>query len=494
MSKKIVIIGGGVAGLSTGIFAQMNGYDAEVVEMHTIPGGQCTAWIKKGYKFDYCLHWLVGTAKGQFHNLWKETNVINNTTTIVDHEIHTRMVNDKGEDFIIYSNIDRWEEYLLKIAPSDAKGIRKMCNDMRRGGSFEPVDDGDGIKGKIKKYIAKLKIIPLLPLFIKYGKKNCDAYFKDLNFKDPKLTYFLNKSYGARNFSAIAFIMMLGWFHRKNAGYLIGGSLPLAKRMADKYRSLGGKLTLGKKVEKIMVENNTATGVVLSDGTIIKGDYVITAADGHASIFNMLEGKYLSKEIKEAYESWSVFTPLVQVSFGINAEIPSEYPIQSFMHERKSIGFTDLKYGFSLMNYYFDPTMAPEGKSVLVLRFESPWEIWKDLKEEEYKLEKEKIKSDATAILESIYPEIRGKIEVTDVATPLTDVRYTGVWKGSYEGFSPTPENIIKQLKNTLPGLDNFYMAGQWLYPGGGLPPSVMSGKVVIRQICKKDKKSFRIK
>ena len=491
MSKKIIIIGGGVAGLSAGIYAQKNGYDSEIIEMHKVPGGQCTAWVKKGYRFDYCLHWLVGTRKGQLNNLWKETNVINDDTTIVDHDIFARISDGQGEDFIIYTNIDRWEEYLLKIAPEDAKGIKKMCNDMRKGALYEPTGNDGGFWGMIKKYKALLKMAPLLPLFIRYGKKNCRAYFSKLNLTNQRLTYFLNKSYGQRDFSAIAFIMMLGWFNQRNAGYIIGGSLPFAKRMAEKYRSLGGKLTLGKKVEKIIVENNMAVGVILTDGTILKGDYVIGAADGHATIFNMLEGKYLSKEIKEAYGTWKLFTPIVQVSFGINAEIKTEYPIQSFIAEGKNIGFTELMHGCSVMNYSYDPTMAPEGKTVIVLRYESPWEIWKDLKEEAYRAEKERIKTDATALLESEYPGITNKIDVIDVATPLTNVRYTGVWKGAYEGFSPTAENLTKQLKNTLPGLKNFYLAGQWLFPGGGLPPSALSGKSAIRQICQTEKKSF---
>ena len=75
MAKKIVIIGGGIAGLSAGIYAKLNGFDAEVIEMHSITGGQCTAWDRKGYRFDYCLHWLVGTRKGPFNNIWRETNV-----------------------------------------------------------------------------------------------------------------------------------------------------------------------------------------------------------------------------------------------------------------------------------------------------------------------------------------------------------------------------------------------------------------------------------
>ena len=287
--------------------------------------------------------------------------------------------------------------------------------------------------------------------------------------------------------------MMLGWFHKKNAGYITGGSLPLAKRMTDKFLDLGGKLTTGRRVEYIIVEKNTAKGVVLSDGTEIRADYVIGAADGYNTIFNMLGGRYLSDEIRKAYETWELFTPFVQVSFGIKTAIPAKYPLQNFMYNQKQIGSTNPEHGFSLMNYAYDQTMAPEGKSVMVMRFESPWDFWKEMDEKAYKTEKKQIEADAKALLESIYPELTGQIELVDVATPLTNVRYTGVWKGSYEGFSPSADNITKQLKNILPGLDNFYMAGQWLFPGGGLPPSVLSGKTAIRQICKKDKKAFII-
>ena len=96
MSKKVVIIGGGIAGLSAGIYSAMNGFDTEVIEMNAMAGGQCTAWDRKGYRFDYCLHWLVGTSKGAFHEIWKETNVINNETEIIDHEIHSRILDDDG--------------------------------------------------------------------------------------------------------------------------------------------------------------------------------------------------------------------------------------------------------------------------------------------------------------------------------------------------------------------------------------------------------------
>ncbi len=96
MNKKILIIGGGVAGLSAGIYAKLNGFDAEIIEMHSVTGGQCTAWERKGYRFDYCLHWLVGTRKGPFNDIWKTTNVINDQVEIIDHEVHTKILSKDG--------------------------------------------------------------------------------------------------------------------------------------------------------------------------------------------------------------------------------------------------------------------------------------------------------------------------------------------------------------------------------------------------------------
>jgi phytoene dehydrogenase-like protein len=71
MKKKITIISDGIAGLSAGIYSAMNGFDTEIFEMHNIAGGQCTAWERKKHRFDYCLHWLAGTSKGAFHDIWK---------------------------------------------------------------------------------------------------------------------------------------------------------------------------------------------------------------------------------------------------------------------------------------------------------------------------------------------------------------------------------------------------------------------------------------
>lgn len=61
MPKKIIIIGAGIAGLSAGCYARMNGYEAEIYEMHDKPGGLCTSWKREGYTIDGCIHWLIGS-------------------------------------------------------------------------------------------------------------------------------------------------------------------------------------------------------------------------------------------------------------------------------------------------------------------------------------------------------------------------------------------------------------------------------------------------
>lgn len=491
MRKKVLVIGGGVAGLSAGIYSAINGFDTEILEMHSVAGGQCTAWERKKYRLDYCLHWLVGTSKGAFHDIWKETNVLNNETEIIDHEIHSYIIDKDKNKFIIYSNIDCWEKYLIEIAPEDKKAITKMCNDMRKSALLTPFALPPQLRSPLDYLRILPTMLPVINIIRKYGRLTCKEYFDKLDFKNERIKSALYSLYGERNFSALAFIFMLGWFNQKNAGYIKGGSYPLAQRMVDKFIKHGGKISYKKKVEEIIVENNIAKGVILSDGSKIFADYVISTADGYTTIYKMLKGKFISKKIDNAYKNWELFTPIVQVSFGINKEIKFESPIIIYTSKDFKIGMTKLENGYSIMNYSFDNTMAPEGKTTIIMRFESPWKLWENLEKEEYLNEKKQIETDAIICLEKEFPGIKEFIEVIDVATPKTDVRYTGVKDGAYEGFLPTKENMMKSLDMTLPKLKNFYMAGQWLFPGGGLPPSAQTGKWVVQLICKKERKPF---
>jgi phytoene dehydrogenase-like protein len=73
MKKSIIIIGAGMGGLSAGCYGQMNGYNTQIFEMHTLPGGQCASWKRKGYSFDACIHHLFGCSpSSKIYQLWNE--------------------------------------------------------------------------------------------------------------------------------------------------------------------------------------------------------------------------------------------------------------------------------------------------------------------------------------------------------------------------------------------------------------------------------------
>ena len=144
-----------------------------------------------------------------------------------------------------------------------------------------------------------------------------------------------------------------------------------------------------------------------------------------------------------------------------------------------------------------DSTLAPEGKTVLNVMLKSDYTYWKSLAENRkaYDQKKEEIAGTVIELLEQRFPGITPLVEVIDVATPLTFERYTGNWKGCFEGWLITPENsntLMKPMSQTLPGLNRFYMCGQWVEPGGGLPTALMSAKRLMKAICKEDGVKFR--
>jgi phytoene dehydrogenase-like protein len=145
------------------------------------------------------------------------------------------------------------------------------------------------------------------------------------------------------------------------------------------------------------------------------------------------------------------------------------------------------------MIYNFDTSFAPSGKTVVRFVFEASYEYWKTMEynSDAYKVEKEQIAGKIIAAMEERYPGISSQVEMWDVATPLSFERYTGNWQGSALGWDCTTETFFMPVRKTLPGLDNFYMAGQWVEPGGGVPMAAMSGRNVIQLICKRDKKPF---
>jgi phytoene dehydrogenase-like protein len=214
----------------------------------------------------------------------------------------------------------------------------------------------------------------------------------------------------------------------------------------------------------------------------------------------MLDGKYLDAATREPYEKWPVFHSLLYVSLGVNRrfdDIPQSVSGFSFpLREPVMVG-DKMRDRLPVHIYNQDHTMAPEGKNSIIIMLASDIEYWKKLAQDRsvYVQKKDEVAGLIIRLLEQRFPGIAEQVEVVDVATPMTFERFTGNWKGAFEGWLITPQNahtLMKPMKQTVPGLKNFYMCGQWVEPGGGLPTSIMSGRRLLKQICLEDGKRFK--
>jgi phytoene dehydrogenase-like protein len=137
---------------------------------------------------------------------------------------------------------------------------------------------------------------------------------------------------------------------------------------------------------------------------------------------------------------------------------------------------------------------APPGQSVVQALFATPFDYWNELQHRDragYEAAKAQAADQVLDRLSAHLPGLAAAVEMTDVATPYTFWRYTRNWRGAYEGWLITPKLLGHPLPKALPGLDGFFMAGQWVEPGGGVPLSLCSGRQVVQLLCHRDKIPF---
>lgn len=490
MTKKILMIGAGMAGLSAGIHACRNGYDVELFEMHNLPGGLCTAWDRKGYTFDGCIHWLVGSKPGsQFNSLWREVGALENTK-IINHEIFMTIENGKGNILNIYSDLDRLQTHLLELAPEDELAIKHLIDAAKTMSQIElPLEKPDEFFRFWDIPVMMVRMMPLFKVLGRFSRITVAEFLDELKnpFLKDALALVLPIDY-----TMTSLIGTLASLHSNDAGFPEGGSLPLARSLEKCFLDLGGKIHYNSRVKQILVSENLAYGLILENGSEVQGDYIISAADMHSTLYDLLGGKYLTPLIKDSFANLSSYSS-AQVNLGVDVDLSSEDKrLVVKLDNPIDLGCGPNRYLY-LTNYTFDPTLAPAGKSVLSAMVYSSYEYWGSPtgKKERYREKKEQLAEKLTRAAVKRFPAIKDKIEVTDVVTPLTYNRYTAVWKGAYMAWIVPPSAGRFNIPRKLPDLENFFMAGQWVSPPAGLPGSMLTGRHLIQVLCRRDKKPF---
>lgn len=496
MAKSIIIIGAGMGGMAAGIYGQMNGYETQIFEMHTKPGGQCASWKRKGHTFDACMHHFFGCKPASSaYRLWHEIGAM--PRELVTVETCTAVASADGRLFKDYYDLERLEETLLKLSPADSKAIKQYVGAIE---AFSKSKIGDTmLEGSFWTMMLRF---PAMLSVRKWMKMDMRCFAE--RFSDP----FLRKAFAELVYSnpdGPLFFHLL-----RHAGGLdgdirwpVGGAAEFAKSIERRYLALGGKVNYSSQVEKILVENDKAVGIRLADGSEHRADVVISNADGRKTILEMLDGKYINDTVRDYCTPLADETPFaIDVFLGVNRDLTAE-PSSLVLLLEQPVTITNHKYeSIEAQLYGFDKSMAPPGKGTIKVELPASYAYWKQLyngDREAYRQQKQHVAEQVIDILDNHFPGIKDQVEVIDVSTLMTWERYMGGTQGWFNfpnrkfEFSIKAELSDKKFKTTLPGLANFYFVGVWATMMGSLFDNAKSGKTIIQHICKKEGKKFVI-
>ncbi len=485
-TKNIFIIGAGVAGLAAGVYARRAGFNVTILEKHIIPGGLSTSWSRKGYLFEGGMHWLTGSSeKMPLNRIWKEVGALKENNPIFYKDPIYTLVN--GDTCVhLYRAVDKLKAELLRVAPEDKKAIRRLCSDIKKFQAVHfVVQDIPGLKAErpmrpsLKELISMAPAVTRLSALTKQSYTDYTAQFKNANVRA-----LLNAVIGSR-YNALSFIYTLASFSSGDCGYPEGGSLRMAKNMAETFEALGGTIEYRQNVEKVVIEGGKVRGVLVN-GSLRTCDAVIVTQDTRQAIDTLFE--------KPLEESWTqnmrksiISEQNMFVALGVKADL-KQYPRSMIFPLEEPFEAGGLTFQHLGINNYASYTdkHSPDGCTALTcLLLGDSYHFWKDAKADgTYKQKKEELAERFITRLEQFIPELKGNVEVYDVATPLTYERYCSTFEGSWMSVSK-PGAFIFSFPSKSEKTDGLYFAGQRTMMPGGLPITVNSGRKAVQYLCK---------
>jgi phytoene dehydrogenase-like protein len=347
---------------------------------------------------------------------------------------------------------------------------------------------------KIKVFI---RILPLLKYFFTESKNTLQDFAA--SFSDPFLKEAVKFIVDGPGWPMPEYPMLAlaGFINStvSKSGVPLGGSQAVAYKIAELYEKIGGHFRYKSYVRDLLIKDNRVYGIMLNDGTEHLADYVIWARDGFNLIYNILKGKYLDDRIRSMYETWTPVKPILHVMMGVNRDFSGEPHRTIFRPETVETIAAEKREWLCMLHHSFDPSLAPAGKSVVEVWYDTDYDFWGKLyaDKEKYKAEKRRIADYTISELDKRFSGFKDQIEVVDVPTPMTYKRYTDNWKGSPDGWYLTSWNLMAgDPLHRLPGLDNLYTAGQWTGPYTGTVIAALSGRQAIQLICREEKKEFK--
>ena len=485
MTRHVLIVGGGVAGLSAGCYALRSGFRTTVVEHNLALGGVCTAWQRGGYTIDGCIHWLTG---GPFTELYRELDIVPAVPLRTLETWLTYRDASTGVEIPITRNLDGLVDRLAALAPQDADELRRLRDGAAQLAEMRPPMTASELLGPFDVVQMAWEMRDSIGALVHFRKPLGEWVGTHLH--DPGLKRFFTRVLPGTA-STYFLLMVLGYLERGYLSRPVGGTNAFRCALERTYRNLGGEVMLHSTVDEIIVEDGHACGVRLADGTLIPADVVISTSSAPETVLRLLGGRYDANRTRERLADWKMFDPIVLASFGV-AHAYSEMPSTLLLDNVEPFHVGGVRNdGLYLRIYNDDPSFAPAGHTVVQTMLQTDYDWWATLGSR-YNLEKDALTELVINQLEPHFRAFRSAVRVVDLATPLTYWGMARSWRGSYEGWMPRGESFFGGVKKKLRGLEGLYMAGQWVEPGGGVPTAIMSGRQAIELVCADHKRPFR--
>jgi all-trans-retinol 13,14-reductase len=489
-----IIIGSGLGGLSCAVAFARQGFKPLVIEQHHTPGGYATTFKRPGgFVFDVSLHSTTVGERDGIHNLIPGFPEIKDVEFVPHHNLY-RVIYPDHDIRIPMKDLPSYIKTLTGHFPAENQGIEEIFADMI--GLLKDMNKISEAQGQVD-MSSFPKEYPFL--FRNFNRTWGDML--DFRIKDPKLKAIISSQW---DYYGLPPSKLSSFYYAYPAiNYLTeGGYYPRGKsqKISDAFVAFieehDGRVILRKSVEQILVKDKTAYGVKTADGKTYTGKVVVSNANAYDTFHKMIEDKDSLKQLYARMEQFSVSLSSFLIFLGLKKDLVGEigiedseisyntgYDIEADYEASLKADLDNLGYGLTLYDNLYEG-YSPEGKNtvgIIVLQGYDHWEkyaedYWRGNKQE-YRKEKERMADILIKKVEdTLLPGLVDSIEVKEIGTPLTNIRYTGNYRGAIYGWDQTVDNSgNRRFPNRTP-IKNLYLSGAWTSPGHGYSAVISSG------------------
>ncbi len=496
-----VIIGAGLGGLSCAAGFARQGFKPLVLEQHSAPGGYATTFKRPGgFVFDVSLHSTTVEERNGIPKLIPGFPEITDVE-FVPHKVLYRAIFPDHDVRVPHKDLDGYIQRLIGLFPEEKAGIEELFVTMT--GLVSDLEKYRDSGGKVDMATFPKEFPHLMKCTTSTWGKIQDSYIKDAKLKGILSSLWGYFGLPPSKLASLYYILPIIGYLRGGGYYPIGKSQRISDSLVRFIEEKGGRVLLRSKVKEILVKEHTAAGVRTADGTEHLAKVVVSNANAHDTFHTMMNEPEHLKDYLARMDKFTASLSSFQVFLGLKKDLVKEVGIKDteIFYEtgydteesyRTALNADVEKAGFGLTVYdNLYNGYSPEGKNIVNIITLQGYDFWKQYeadyfagKKDAYRKEKDR-QADIliNQVEETLLPGLRAAIEVREVGTPLTNVRYTGNYRGAIYGWDQTLDNCEpRRLPHDTP-IKNLYLSGAWTRPGGGYGAVLPSGLQCFAQI-----------